>query len=555
MDAAKECGFAVSLTFIIAALISLTTLLTFNSDELWEFRHKIFRINGTIDSDEDVMSPNLTSCHQSYGRDDLLVYCCPPENPQNLKFIDFKFPEPSKPLRVRKPAHLLDEDYISKYSRAVSIMKSLPYSDPRSFSRQANLHCIFCTGAYDQKYSNISLNIHRAWFFFPWHRMFLHFHERILGSLIGDDTFALPFWNWDSPEGMTIPEMYMNEPLNHKERDGSHFPPKVADIDFVDKESGLGPQEQIEKNLAMMYNQLVSGAKKTELFMGCSYYPGEGGTCDGPGTVELAPHNTLHTWVGSSFNPQREDMGAFYSAARDPLFYAHHSNIDRMWEVWREIHGKNLPISDPAWLGSYFYFYDENLQLVRIKVSDVLDLSKLRYAYEEVNLPWLNKRPKPSVSPKLARQVLNLRDTGGSRFLYAEFGGNARNLEASMTVKVYRPEYQRTKKEKEEEEEVLVVYGIDVESNMYVKFDVYVNIADEMKINPGFREFAGTFVRLPQARSTDIESRKSTLKLGISELIEDLEADGDDSIWVTLLPQTTSCMNTTIDGIRIEYMK
>ncbi|CAL9021944.1 unnamed protein product [Prunus brigantina] len=56
---------------------------------------------------------------------------------------------------------------------------------------------------------------------------------------------------------------------------------------------------------------------------------------DGPGIVERAPHNTMHKWVGSNFQPKREDMGAFYSAARDPTFYAHQANIDRLWELVR----------------------------------------------------------------------------------------------------------------------------------------------------------------------------------------------------------------------------
>ncbi|PRQ23755.1 putative catechol oxidase [Rosa chinensis] len=89
-------------------------------------------------------------------------------------------------------------------------MKSLSYSDPRSFRRHADIHCIFCTGAYDHPHSHCPLKIHRNWFFFSWHRMLLHFHERIVGSLIGDDTFAPPFWNWDCPDGMAMPEWYMH---------------------------------------------------------------------------------------------------------------------------------------------------------------------------------------------------------------------------------------------------------------------------------------------------------------------------------------------------------
>ncbi|KAH8510712.1 hypothetical protein H0E87_008301 [Populus deltoides] len=238
-----------------------------------------------------VILPNLTSCHESMGRSDLPVYCCPPMNQSNVAIIDFQFPDPSLPLRVRRPTHLLDDNYISKYKKAITIMKSLPDTDPRSYTRQANLHCLFCTGAYNQQGSNSPLNIHRSWLFFPWHRMLIYFHERILGSLIGDDTFALPFWPWDIPEGMVIPEMYMKAPFFHEARDFSHFPPSVVDLDYSCPtpssedygcfESGLGPEDQVHTNLAMMYNQMVAGAKKMELFMGCPYKAGRGGLAMG----------------------------------------------------------------------------------------------------------------------------------------------------------------------------------------------------------------------------------------------------------------------------------
>ncbi|XVF01086.1 hypothetical protein REPUB_Repub04eG0057300 [Reevesia pubescens] len=277
-----------------------------------------------------VIGPNFTACHPSYGRDDLLVYCCPPGFETPVPYVDFQFPYPKLP--------------------------SLPYDDPRSFARQANLHCLFCTGAYEQQNSNEPVSIHRTWLFFPWHRMMIYFHERIIGSLIGDDTFAFPVWTWDIPEGMMMPDFYVNKNLSffHTERDFSHFPPKAADLNYIIPERNLSREEQIDTNLALMYNQMVSGASKTELFMGCAYKANEG-YCNGPGTIEAAPHNTLHTWIGSSLNPGREDLGKFYSAARDPIFYAHHSNIDRLWEVWREIHNHELDITDPDWLDSFFF--------------------------------------------------------------------------------------------------------------------------------------------------------------------------------------------------------
>ncbi|KAI3960554.1 hypothetical protein MKW92_042238 [Papaver armeniacum] len=503
-----------------------------------------------------ILTPNLSTCHKSLSDAGRPVYCCPPKHESLEPIIDFKFPDISEPIKVRKPAHMVDADYIAKFNKAITIMKSLPYDDPRNFMRQANIHCIYCTGAYNQQNSNSLLKIHRSWMFFPWHRMMIYFHERILGSLIGDETFALPFWNWDSPEGMFIPDMYMYGSMVDTQRDSSHLPPRVADLYYDYHERGLGTVDQISTNLAFMYNQMVSGAKKTELFMGCPYKAGEKGFCDGPGTIELAPHNALHTWVGSNLNPEREDFGAFYSAARDPIFYAHHSNIDRLWNVWNELRGNKPPaIEDPDWLDTTFYFHNEKSQLVRIKIRDVVDNSKLRYAYENVENVWLNARPKPSVPPKIARQVLKMRENQNP------FLDGSRRLDTTIRVKLHRPRTRRSKIEKEQEEEIIVVYGIDIRKDMYVKFDVYVNAVDETVIGPESREFAGTFVNMMKGvkillnNGDLIMKRKTIFQVGITELLEDLEADDDETIWVTLVPRGGTGINTTIDGVRIEYLK
>ncbi|KAI3968541.1 hypothetical protein MKX01_007851 [Papaver californicum] len=500
-----------------------------------------------------VLSPNLTTCHQSLSDANRPVYCCPPKE------------ETLEPI----PAHLVDADYIAKYNKAINIMKSLPYEDPRNFIRQANMHCLYCTGSYNQQHSDTLLKIHRTWLFFPWHRMVLYFHEQILGSLIGDENFALPFWNWDSPDGMFIPDMYLNGPMADMQRESSHLPPQVADINYDYVESGLGTSDQIPTNVALMYNQMVSGAKKAELFMGCRYKAGEHGFCDGPGTIELAPHNPLHAWVGSNSNSEREDLGAFFTAARDPIFYAHHSNVDRLWNLWNELGGNKPSIEDTDWLESTFFFHNEKSQLVRIKVRDVLDTSKLRYTYENVENVWLTSRPKPSVPPKIARHILKMKDNENNPFLSnsnqvivsSDIGLNGRRLDTTIRVKLHRPKTHRSKIEKEQEEEILVIYGINIKKDMYVKFNVYVNAVDETTIGPESREFAGTFVnmkrgvRIVMDKEDMVVHRKTVFKVGITELLEDLEADDDQTIFVTLVPRGGTCINTSIDGVRVEYMK
>ncbi|XP_062078689.1 polyphenol oxidase I, chloroplastic-like [Humulus lupulus] len=570
---AQKCSCVVLLAFMAVALPPVTLLIVTSSNDLWELKVAILNIVRSHDrkpsSNDNVtnfyeanmaseISPNLTSCHDSYGRTDLLVNCCPPPSDKATDVpIDFQYPSKLSRLRVRRPVHLLDSAYVAKYTKALTIMKSLPHSDPRSFSRQALLHCIFCTGAYDQKFSSATINIHRQWLFYPYHRMYMYFHERILGSLIGDDTFALPFWNWDNPNSMIFPKMFLKEPFIDSQREPSHYS-RVVDLNYDETGIILEREEQVDANLAFMYNQVIAAAKRPELFMGCPLYPGKDGFCDGPGTVEMAPHNTVHTWVGLASNPQQENMGAFYSAGWDPCFYSHHANIDRIWDVWRDIHGMYLPINDTVWLKSYFYFYDENLQLVKIKVSDVLNTTKLGYTYEKTDLPWLNKRPKPFVSPNIAKHTLKAQENYYKETSRLHLFSNkleGRSLEHPITVKVYRPKPYRSIEEIKEEEEVLVVYGIKTKGDAKVKFDVYVNLVNETNVGPTYREFAGTFVHSPMRIKTSDANRKSNLKLGISELLNDLEVDGDDSIWVTILPKTSSCVGITIDGVRIDYMR
>lgn len=72
-----------------------------------------------------------------------------------------------------------------------------------------------------------------------------------------------------------------------------HFPPHVADISFSGVETQLSSDEQIATNLVFMYHQIVSGATKVELFMGCKRTAREEGNCYSKGTIESPLHNTL----------------------------------------------------------------------------------------------------------------------------------------------------------------------------------------------------------------------------------------------------------------------
>ncbi|KAE8689839.1 Polyphenol oxidase [Hibiscus syriacus] len=378
-------------------------------------------------------------------------------------------------------------------------MKALPDDDPRSFTQQANIHCTYCAGAYDQVgFPGLELQIHYSWLFFPFHRYYLYYFERILAHLIDDPTFGLPFWNWDSPAGMLIPHMYTDtkSSLYDERRNSRHYPPTMVDLDYNGIDETTTNEARIQSNLRIMYRQMVSNAKTTSLFLGGPLRAGDE-PYPGPGSIENVPHEPLHVWCGDLRQPNGEDMGAFHSAGRDPMFYAHHSNVDRMWSIWKMIgNGNRKDYDDQDWLNSSFLFYDENANLVRVKVRDCLETRSLGYVYQDVELPWLKAKPTPARRPPL-------KGTSGIA-LAAE--NNDKNLVSSndfpivldkiVRVKVERPKKSRSEKEKEDEEEILII-TIELKGDRFVKFDVYVNEEEDSNIGHDNTEFTGSFVNVP----------------------------------------------------------
>uniref|UniRef100_A0ACD5VUI5 Uncharacterized protein n=1 Tax=Avena sativa TaxID=4498 RepID=A0ACD5VUI5_AVESA len=476
-------------------------------------------------------------------------YCCPPTSASEP--INFTLPDPAEPLRVRRPVHAVGADHMAKYERAIALMKALPDTDPRSFYQQANIHCAYCTGSYHQTGNpELDVQIHFSWFFYPFHRAYIYFFERIAAKLLDEPGFALPFWSWDVPEGMQLPPEFANSssPLYDPVRNPRHAPPKVVDLEFVrqEGENNLTADQQIQQNLRVMYKQMIGNAALPSLFHGQPFRAGEADQ-PGAGTVEMSPHNTIHTWTGDMAQPNVENMGVYYSAGRDPTFYPHHNNIDRLWVAWHDIGASrgyrgHVDFTDPDWLDSSFLFYDEEARLVRVTVRDMLDIEKLRYKFDGVGMPWVDARPPTTPNVNSKKGLLK-----SVRFPVSLD-------DAAVTAEVRRPRVLRSRREKEAEEEVLVVDGIETDGTSRVKFDVYVNAMDHEKVKPGGREMAESFVCLshPTMDGTGKGMAiKTSMRVALNQLLEDLGADGDEAVTVTFVPRHGK---VKIGGLRIVYM-
>ena len=101
---------------------------------------------------------------------------------------------------------------------------------------------------------------------------------------------------------------------------------------------------------------------------------------DAVGHVEGVPHGTVHVDVGGPGGL----MSAFETAGQDAIFWLHHANIDRLWEVWRNQPGHADP-PDDEWQNVAFEFGFGDAQTT-LAVPQIVDTSTspLQYEYEGV---------------------------------------------------------------------------------------------------------------------------------------------------------------------------
>lgn len=230
---------------------------------------------------------------------------------------------------------------------------------------------------------------HAGWYFAPWHRGYLYALENILSILIqqmgGPSTWGLPYWNYldsDTTE-LTMPPAFSATKLP----DGSANPLYVTARYGI---SGTGSiviaappvNQQCQNNTA--YTNQYGGGVTGFVHFGSS-----------AGNLERNPHNLVHTQIGgnSRSTPYYGLMSDPGLAGIDPIFYMHHSNIDRLWAAWNNAGNQN-PTNNSDWMngpsasaGRQFYMPNPDGSAWLYYPSMVNTISQLNYSYQDLTVP------------------------------------------------------------------------------------------------------------------------------------------------------------------------
>src|SRR4051812_16472967 len=71
-------------------------------------------------------------------------------------------------------------------------------------------------------------------------------------------------------------------------------------------------------------------------------------------------------------------------AARDPIFWLHHCNVDRWWNQWLALGGGRANPTGSLWRNQTFRFIGAGGQLITMSASQVLDTAaQLNYLYDD----------------------------------------------------------------------------------------------------------------------------------------------------------------------------
>ena len=217
--------------------------------------------------------------------------------------------------------------------------------DDRGYNHIAGFHG--APGQYCWHHQQSQRTPVQARLFLPWHRAYLWWLEQALQDLIAG--VALPYWDWAADA--EIPPAYTRARVDNQAN------PLSATRMYVPTAQPALNRRTRRAPGRTPGTRLPAAAEIDDLLTDTDW-------ASFSDRVEDF-HDQVHVWVGG-------DMSDIATAAFDPIFFAHHCQIDRLWYLWQVRHGNS---SFPAEL------LNEPLVPFGKTPAGVLNVQALRYEY------------------------------------------------------------------------------------------------------------------------------------------------------------------------------
>ncbi len=246
----------------------------------------------------------------------------------------------------RKNAALLSDDEVGALRDAFAQIKQISADargDDRGFFEHAGMHGVpywDCPHHTPQR------------IFLPWHRAYLYRLEQALADRV--EGVTLPWWDWTTTR--EIPGPFADENAGGASNPLLGSATLVAAAD-IREGAPLIAQTSRDPSPAEF---LPTPADLADV-LGQTNYAFFNDACE-------SIHDGVHGWVGGT-------MGNVGYAAFDPVFWAHHCMIDRMWWLWQQS-GRMNAVPAPGW-------EDIVLEPFNLRVGDVLDANALGFDYAD----------------------------------------------------------------------------------------------------------------------------------------------------------------------------
>jgi tyrosinase len=282
---------------------------------------------------------------------------------------------------------------LSAYATAINAMIKLPADHPHNWFRAAFAHLMDCP--------------HGNWWFYVWHRGFIGYWETVVRKYSGNPKFAFPYWDWTNlpriPASMfkgvltPVDNAYLPytkdlatftafiQPAMKKFWNGLSSAQRAqlsirgygTFDDMWNDVSGNGvpangafaattkarylsaTSPNLDPNVAYDCTPFIvdKGLVPVKFYdptvsksFTSSKTPSHNSPAGSFSVLEGLPHNNVHNNIGGypAWNPGPFGYMTQFLSPSDPIFFLHHSNMDRLWDVWtRKQQRLHLPILPP----------------------------------------------------------------------------------------------------------------------------------------------------------------------------------------------------------------